>query len=59
MEHHDTIRDLASRLHRDPDLVRTVYEHEFARLEAQSDVKMYVPVFARRATIEVLERQNH
>ena len=59
MENPDTIRELAQRLHRDVDLVKAVYEREFTRLESQSHVKMYVPVFARRATIEALKPRHH
>ena len=57
--HHDTIRELAQRLHRDVDLVRAVYERELARLDAHSKVKMYIPVFASRATIDALKPRHH
>jgi hypothetical protein len=49
------LRELAEQLHRPLEEVSEVYRHEVEALERDATVKTYIPVFARRRTMEVLK----
>ena len=50
----NTLRELAELLHRPFEEVREVYLHEVEALEREALVKIYIPLFARRRTVEAL-----
>ena len=51
---HDAIHDLAVQTERPVDEVRAVYETELEAIYAEASVKTFVPIFAKRRTLERL-----
>ena len=51
---HDAIHDLAVQTEHSVDEVRAVYETELEAVYAEAKVKTFVPIFAKRRTLERL-----
>lgn len=49
------LRELAELLHRPLDEVSAVYRRQVEELEREALVKTYIPLFARRRTLEALK----
>ena len=54
LQEETALRELAELLHRPFDEVRDFYRHEVEVLERDALVKTYIPLFARRRTLEAL-----
>ena len=51
---HDAIHELAERTEHSEAEVRAVYEFEYEVVDSQARVKTFVPIFAKRRTLERL-----